>query len=252
VPRELGDVLHYFLPEVGASPDGAPGAPVISVPLGPHDLVRGALLWNLAVELSRSGAQVTLVVPRPGAAWALSAPAGRGPLGLEIVHTAGGEVAELGQCAREAAARGDPAGREGLVLTAVPPPWLGKGTDAAAVLGWVIALCRTEPRDLEETAAVLASAASSAPSARLGASVFGARCVGGARAAFEQLAAAVEPRVGRPLESYGLLVDDVQLSRSIVSRRPIPLSHPGSPAARALADVARLILEDRREAMRDG
>ena len=34
--------------------------------------------------------------------------------------------------------------------------------------------------------------------------------------------------------------------RAIVARRPIGLEHPQSPAARALRDVARLVLEDAR------
>jgi MinD-like ATPase involved in chromosome partitioning or flagellar assembly len=47
--------------------------------------------------------------------------------------------------------------------------------------------------------------------------------------------------------SYGLLVDDLHVYRAIVARRPIGLEHPQSPAARALRDVARLVLEDARK-----
>jgi MinD-like ATPase involved in chromosome partitioning or flagellar assembly len=48
------------------------------------------------------------------------------------------------------------------------------------------------------------------------------------------------------LLSYGLLVDDLHVYRAIVSGRPVGLEHPQSPAARALRDVARLLLEDTR------
>jgi MinD-like ATPase involved in chromosome partitioning or flagellar assembly len=46
------------------------------------------------------------------------------------------------------------------------------------------------------------------------------------------------------VQSYGLLVDALHVYRAIVAQRPIGLAHPQSPAARALRDVAQLLLTD--------
>jgi hypothetical protein len=44
--------------------------------------------------------------------------------------------------------------------------------------------------------------------------------------------------------SYGLLVDDIHLSRSIVTGRPIVLTRAHGAATQALADVAAMLLAD--------
>jgi MinD-like ATPase involved in chromosome partitioning or flagellar assembly len=46
-------------------------------------------------------------------------------------------------------------------------------------------------------------------------------------------------------------MDDLHVYRSIVARRPIGLEHPQSPAARALHDVAGLLLDDAMERIDD-
>ena len=48
------------------------------------------------------------------------------------------------------------------------------------------------------------------------------------------------------VEGRDLVVDDLHVYRAIVSRRPIGIEHPQSRAARALRDVARLVLDDAR------
>jgi len=243
VPRDLGDVLHYFLPEVEGAPQPARGgAALLSIPLLGRDLVRAALLWNLAVEAARQGARVTLLAPS-GADCAAWPGAGRGPLGIDLVEVPGEEPADLARAAEASAAQ---AGDDGLVLAGVPAPWLAKGADAGALLDWVVALVRPDDRERDEGWAVLEAVASQAPHARLGAAVFGVRSLAEARHTFESIAARSERELGRELASYGVLIDDVQLSRSIVTRRPIALSQPASAAARALADVASLWLADAR------
>ena len=83
-------------------------------------------------------------------------------------------------------------------------------------------------------------------SARVGVAIHGASAIGDAKLAFEHLADVAQRHLGRGLESYGLLVDDLHVYRAIVSRRPIGIEHPQSRAARALRDVAQMILEDAR------
>ncbi len=70
--------------------------------------------------------------------------------------------------------------------------------------------------------------------------------MGEAEAAFSRLADATSRRLGLPLTSYGLLVDDLHVYRAIVAQRPIGMVHPQSPAARSMGDVAQLLLEDAR------
>ena len=69
------------------------------------------------------------------------------------------------------------------------------------------------------------------------------RSIDQARAAFDALVSALEPELRDRLVSYGLLLDDLDIYRAIVNRRPVGIIHPQSRAARALADVARLLLE---------
>jgi hypothetical protein len=248
VPRDLGDVLHYFIPELeetGGASEGS--AAPLSVPLLGRDVVRAALLWNLAVEAARQGARATLVTP----AVAQDTPwpgAGRHPLGVDVIEVVGDEPSALARSA-EAAARPAPAALDlpPLVLAGVPAPWLAKGADAGALLRWVVALVRPDESEGDEIWSVLEAVAAQAPRARLGAVIFGVRSLGEARCTFERLAVRVERELSRTLASYGVLIDDVELSRSIVTRRPIALVHPASAAARALADVASLCLADASE-----
>jgi hypothetical protein len=74
----------------------------------------------------------------------------------------------------------------------------------------------------------------------------GVESVAEAKAAFRKLSGRFEAERGRPLRSYGLLLDDLLVYRGVVERRPVVLSHPQSLASRALADVARLVLGDAR------
>ena len=243
MPRELGDVLHYFIPEIEET-EGAPdgGVAPLAVPLLGRDLVRAALLWNLAVEAARQGARATLVTPigADEAPWPSGTPQ---PLGVEVLGVAGDEPAGLARAA-ESATRHASRGARRLVMAGVPAPWLAKGADAEALLRWVVALVRPDEREGDETWSVLEAVGTQSPHAQLGAVIFGVRSLGEARRAFERLAARVERELARTLISYGVLIDDVELSRSIVTRRPISLVHPASAAARALADVAALCLAD--------
>jgi hypothetical protein len=222
-------------------------AELVCVPIGSRDVARQALLWNLAVEIARRGTPTALVAPAPAgcAPWP---EAGRGPLGLEVVECPSPGLAALADAACDAAARAWARSHAApFVLVAVPAAGLRKGADAGPLLRRVLVLARPDEHELVETWAALDAVVEQAPGARLGACVFGVRSLADARRTFESLAALAELELERPLVSYGVLIDDVHLSRSIVSQRPIVLAHPGTPAARALADVASLLLADARE-----
>ena len=242
--RELQDVVHYFLSAPAAA--GAPrsSAHLVSVPLAPHDVVRLALLWNLAVEAARQGARVALVVPGAGRCAPWLRP-GSGPLGIEVTEVEADQLSDLTEAARNAESRmASRSGGTALVLVAVPLAWLRSDAGASALLDQVLLLTRPEERELLETWAALGAISEQAPRARIGVSLFGVASLTDARRAFEGLAALTELELARPLASYGVLIDDVHLSRSIVSQRPIALSQPSTLAARALTDVAAMLLED--------
>lgn len=244
MPRELGDVLHYLVPEAAPRPEAGSAPPLVYVPLLPRDVVRGALAWNLAVEAARQGAAACLMAP-PAASCASWPAPGCGPLGLEVEEIAASDFGTFARAAEAAARRtASRATGSALALAAVPVVWLRDISTRDPVEPWVLVLARPDERDLRETWAALEAVASRAPGARLGACVFGVRTLADARHTFESLAALAELELERPLVSYGALIDDVHLSRSIVTRRPIPLAQPASSAARALADVASMLIAD--------
>ncbi len=250
MPRELGDVLHYFLDEAGEGPDrearepaGARRVPLLGVPLGERDVVRAAFVWNLAVEIARSGASATVIAARGTDAEALWPAPGAGPLGAELVLCGARDPAELGRTARDVAGlRGRGHTKPGLVLVCVPAAWVSAG--ARAMPRWSLLFATPDPRELRACYALAERLLRGAPDARVGVTIHGVASIAEARAAFQRLASEAERHLGRGLLSYGLLLDDLAVYRAIVSLRPIGLAHPQSRGAQAVADVARLLLED--------
>ena len=72
MPRDLGDVLHYFIPEAGPEARSDPGpaaepvppagrpqagraSSIVALPVEDADVLRAAFVWNLAVEAARLG-----------------------------------------------------------------------------------------------------------------------------------------------------------------------------------------------------
>ncbi len=241
MPRELADVIHYFLDERDRGGEARP--PLLALPVREKDAVRLALLWNLAVELGRSGARASILVPETAAARELlPPPAVGGVLAPELTLSGARSLAELAADSR----RGEP-GREGsLRLALVPAEWI-RGTDGAAgLLRWTLLLATPDPPDLDATAELAERVAAADPGAEVGVTLHGVESVRQARELFERLAGRFEARAGRPLRSYGLLLDDLLVYRAAVERRPVVLSHPQALASRALADVASLLLDDAR------
>ena len=267
MPRDLADVADYFLPRSGAGPRPAPAAgaplpadpeparatrpaalPIVAVPVGERDVVRSAFVWNLAVEVARLGASATLVAPAPAEPSPIWPEAGPGPVGAEVVLSPVQNLAQLHRAALDlAVARAADSSDGGIVLVRVPPAWLGRAADGRALLRWVLLFATTERVDLMESYGLAKRVLSASPDARVGVTIHGARRVVEAQAAFLHLAGVAGRHLGRELASYGLLVDDLHIYRAIVSQRPIGLEHPQSRAARALRDVARLLLEDARK-----
>jgi len=280
LPRKLEDVLDYFLPGVGAPssvlranarpaedpkrtghshPEWNPGSdpnpwtraerpaalPIIALPIGDRDVVHAAFAWNLVVEAARLGANATLLAPADPAAASLWPPSGRGPVGAELELVRAANLRELHRAALDAAvSRAADAKNGGVILVRVPPAWLNGASEGRALLRWVLLFAATEPEDLRETYGLAKRVARIGPTPRIGITIHGARRIEEAERAFSRLADTAQRHLGHSVVSYGLLVDDLHIYRAIVAHRPIGLEHPQSRAARALRDVARLLLDD--------
>ena len=250
-------MAHFFLPEGGeaverrrssmTSPrrDRPAALPILALPIGARDVVRAAFAWNLTVEIARLGASATLLAPFDADLAALWPESGSGPVGAEIVQTKARDLIELGRDALDVAvARAAETDEPGVVVVRVPPDWLYGESAGPHLVRWMLLLSTDDPRDLAETYALAKRLFALEEGARVGVTIHGVRRVDDARRAFERLSRVTTRYLGRAPRSYGLLVDDLHVYRAIVSRRPIGLEHPQSPAARALRDVAELILED--------
>jgi hypothetical protein len=258
LPRDLGDVIHHFLPPNGKGSDsnsvsGGPRAerpaalPIVSLPIGDRDVVRAAYAWNLAVEIARRGASATLLAPANAEPSPLWPEPGRGPVGAEVVLADVKDFGELNRAALDiAVGRAADSGDGGVVLVSVPPAWFENAHEGRALMRWVLLFAAAEARDLRDIYKLTKRIIRANPEARVGVTVHGVRRIGEAAGAFEKLSGAALRHLDFPLTSYGLLVDDLHVYRAIVARRPIGLEHPQSRAAKALRDVARLLLEDAR------
>jgi hypothetical protein len=255
VARGLGDVLHYFLPEAESGVARAPAAlaaarldaaalPIVALPVAERDVLRAALAWNLTVEIARLGAAATLLAPKACDGSLLWPEPGRGPVGAELVQSPAQDLGSLYRDAADVAVAraAEPGG--GLVLACVPPLWLRACGDGAPLLRWALLFATPDARDLLETYALAKLLLRRRPDATVGITIHGVRRVAEAERAFQRLAGVAQRHLGRAPRSYGLLVDDLHVYRAIVARRPIGLEHPQAPAARALRDVARLLLDD--------
>jgi MinD-like ATPase involved in chromosome partitioning or flagellar assembly len=197
------------------------------------DLLRGAIVWNLALELGRAGAAVEAVIPTDVGV-AQEDPT----LGVRV---SGAHVADWVRAAGQARSR--LAERASLDAPGVLLAGLAAAATAAAAehADRALLCCATGPAALER-AEVQGRRWLEAGHDRLGVVIHGAGSLREARRSFERLAGPLERVAGQPVASFGLLVDDLALYRSLVERRPVGLTRPQSPAGRALADVARLVL----------
>jgi len=254
VPRDLEDVLHYFLPVAERSEDfareretgSAPVAlPILTVPVASRDVVRAAFAWNLTVELARLGARSVMIAPHDPAAAPLWPEPGRGPLGAQVSYPAARDLLALGHVALDTAIANAPDATEGgIVVVCVPPEWLVRAAAVRPLLRWVLVFGTPEPGDLREAYALAKLAYRRGSDPLVGLVIHGVRRLREAEQAFAHVARVAARHLGRSPQSYGLLADDLHVYRAIAARRPIGLEHPQSRAARALGDVARMIWND--------
>jgi hypothetical protein len=276
MPRDLSDVLHYFLPELDEdSPDDStsgdaseshpvfdpcapsssaptqdsrsPSLPILGLPIGDRDVVRAALAWNLAVETCRLGGTSILLAPETDRDSPLWPEPGVGPFGCELLFCPAKDLTSLYETANKLAAkRSSVAHRGGIVFVRIPPAWLQQNTPPQDWMRWALLLTSPNRRDLSEALDLAETLADIQPNIELGITIHGVQRITEARTAFDSLSRAASEQLGLDLISYGLLVDDLNVYRAIAAQRPIGLAHPQAPATRALMDVARLLYEDAR------
>ncbi len=274
MPRDLADVLHYFLPELDADsqPEArtlapfapsrvhasdsstsrplaadAPAFPLLGVPIGDSDVVKAALLWNLAVETARLGGRAIVLAPASGAHTPLWPEAGVGPLGTETILCQARDLQELTQTAADLAiSHAASAHRGGAIFVGVPTRWLATNGAQADPIVWWLLMSSSNRNDLAESFDLAKAVRYLNSKAEVGVTIHGVTSVNEARCAFKHLSRLCQTRLQLDLTSYGLLVDDLYVYRAIAAQRPIGLAHPQAPATRALMDVAGLLYEDAR------
>ena len=233
------------LPEKKPRPGSQPPSPqIVGVPIGDRDVVRAAFTWNLAVEVARLGGHALVISPDDVSPSPLWPQAGAGPLGVELRPTLATDLKSLDQAAREASAGTRGGAEGGLTFVRIPPLWLNAGWKDCALLRWTLLFTSSKTSDLQDTLKTARAIVQKQPQARVGITIHGAERRAEAETAFARLAQAARKNLGHDVQSYGLLVDDLHVYRAIVAQRPIGLAHPQSPAARALRDVAQLLLTD--------
>jgi MinD-like ATPase involved in chromosome partitioning or flagellar assembly len=209
--------------------------------------LRAAFAWNLAVEIARLGGDATLLAPAETGGSALWPAPGRGPIGARLSFTGATNLPELNRAALDlAVSRAADAADGGVILTRVPPSWMHQTMGNQTLLRWVLLFASPDSNNLQEAYALTKRLAQLGSKTRIGVTIHGAQKVSEAERAFRKLAGTALNHLHHSVVSYGLLVDDLHVYRAIVAQRPIGLEHPQSRAARALRDVARMLLDDAR------
>ena len=248
MPRDLADVLHYFLPDVDDAGEPSPASlPILGVPIGDRDVVRAALAWNLAIETARLGGSALMLAPAFDEGSPLWPEPGIGPLGTELVLCPATDLESLYAAATDLArSRAQGTRHGGIVFVRIPPAWLATVETKPSPIQWLLLLTSSNRRDLHEAYDLAKTMQAANPHAEVGVTIHGVRTVSEARAAFEYLSRTSREQLGLAISSYGLLVDDLHVYRAIAAQRPIGLAHPQAPATRALMDVAQFLYDDAR------
>jgi hypothetical protein len=236
--RELADVLHHFLGE--APPGERLDSASLALLAEPDDALAVGVAWNLAHELARLGLNV---------AWVTSLadeellPQAVTPGLLRLLSRAEG-LPDLWLAAAEASAKLAAAQAPSLVLLRVPPGWIQPSESAERLLGWTLQLVGPDSLARERALRLAERVRHCQPAACLGVALHDVRSVHEAESAFTALDRAFSRRSDASLTSYGLLLDEAEVYRSLLARRPLLRMHPETRAASALGDMARLLRAD--------
>lgn len=238
--RDLGDVLHYFLDddEVAQKPPGG-GPPLLTAPAHGEDRLRAALVRELAIAFARRGHSVQLLQPNadPSIPPSASIPG----FSLKTPCIAGG----LGALHGDIATARDELREQPRPLLLVALPTESRWTrDERELLRQVWLTPRYSDGGRAEFLSLTSRILDLQPEAEIGASVLGVADLGAARRAFASFAELYEARFERRLRSQGLVLDELEVCRTLSADDPGRVVRPGSRAARTLDDVVSLLCED--------
>ena len=137
---------------------------------------------------------------------------------------------------------------DGVVIARIPPAWLEGALLPSELFEWLLLFTSPHERNLSDAYALASRVLAENPEAEIGVAVHGAAGRTEGEAAFGLLARSVEQRMGRSLVSYGMLVDDLDVYRSLAARQALGCAHPDSPARAALHEAAKRVFERARKA----
>ena len=267
MPRDLSEVLHYFLPEIDRaggdaserretpspstrpaarnSTDGRPKVSVLSIPCGDRDVVRAALAWSLTVETARLGVRAIMLTPESDQGSALWPVAGHGPFGSELIRSPAENLETLDHVSSRLAAenptRDD---RPAIIFVRIPPSWLERASTAPTRSEWLLLLHAAHAIGVGPVLGGPARILASQPRAALNLIVYGAATLAEAKKSQEAFTARSEGTLGRAPRTCGLLVEDLHLYRAIAAQRAVGLAYPRAPLTRALQQVARNLVDE--------
>ncbi|HKK50102.1 MAG TPA: hypothetical protein VKA74_00880 [Myxococcota bacterium] len=220
MPRDLADVLHYFLPELESEPEptrsapadlarerdrpeSPPALPILGIPIGDGEILGAALAWNLAVETARLSGAATLLTPTESGDSPLWPEPGTGPLGTGLRFSQASDLADLHRealaLARAEAAR---ARDGGILFVRIPTRWLPGAEGARRApesaeetrqpFRWILLLAPARTRELKPVARLASDLLRSDPGLELAVTIHGARTIDEARRAFDHLSTLTE------------------------------------------------------------
>lgn len=273
MPRDLADVLHYFMPElageepvpaapISASVSAEPASddpigdverrptalPIVAVPISEQQIVSASFVTGIADQIATLGGDATILTPITPNARRLFLRSSVESEGARVQTTRADSLSSLYSAAVELAeTRGGDAEAGGVVLVRIPPSWLRGAEDAAELLDWLLLFSATDSRSLADTYALAAWVLGENAKAEIGITIYGAEDRREAEEAFGALARSVEQRLGLSVASYGLLIEDLDVYRAIVTGRALCQSSPQSVAAGGVREAAKLVFERARK-----
>jgi hypothetical protein len=274
VPRDLADVLHYFMPELTPDAAGTPASvlrptsaevdasrthrvsearpnalPIVAVPISDQQIVCASLVSGIADHIASLGGDATILTPSTPNSKRLFLRSSVPSQGARVQTSRADSLSSLFSAAVELSeTRADDADGGGVVLVRVPPAWLRGAEDASELLDWVLLFSATDSRSLADTYALAAWVLGENPGGEIGVTIYGASDQREAEEAFGALAQSVEQRLGLSVASYGLIIEDLDVYRAILTGRALGQANPQSLAAGGVREAAKLVFERARKA----
>jgi hypothetical protein len=267
MPRDLADVLHYFMPEL--TPDAATSSvlrptatevdaprtrrvsearpkalPIVAVPISDQQIVCASLVSGIADHIASLGGDATILTPSTPNSKCLFLRSSVPSQGARVQTSGADSLSSLFSAAVELSeTRARDADAGGVVLVRIPPAWLRSAEDAGELLDWILLFSATDSRSLADTYSLAAWVLGENAGAEISVTIYGAPSQREAEEAFGALAQSVEQRLGLSVTSYGVVIEDLDVYRAILTGRALGQANPQSLAAGGVREAAKLVFE---------